>query len=127
MVRSYFNIQSAERLIPSLSLLVLRAQELKQEIEMIPKERSIMTDGEEELEFYDGEVSGVREEFYNLVEELSGLGVVLRDLDLGLIGFYNQFQGRDVFLSWSLGEKRIKFWQELDDEPTMRHLIIEFE
>jgi hypothetical protein len=46
--------------------------------------------------------------------ELQELGVVLRDLDRGLVDFPSLRDGREVYLCWEEGEREIGFWHEPD-------------
>jgi hypothetical protein len=41
-------------------------------------------------------------------------GIVLRDLDRGLIDFPSLREGREVYLCWIDGEDDIAFWHDLD-------------
>jgi len=41
------------------------------------------------------------------------LGVVVKDIDLGLCDFPHMRDGRIVYLCWKLGEKEIRWWHEL--------------
>ena len=41
------------------------------------------------------------------------LGVVVKDIDLGLCDFPHVRDGRVVYLCWKLGEKEIRFWHEV--------------
>jgi len=42
-------------------------------------------------------------------------GAVVKDLDIGLIDFLAQYQGRDVYLCWKLGEERIAWWHGIEE------------
>ena len=46
--------------------------------------------------------------------EFDARGIVLRDLDRGLIDFPSLRDGREVYLCWIDGETDIGFWHELD-------------
>ena len=46
-------------------------------------------------------------------EELTDIGVELKDIESGLIDFPGRHQGRDVFLCWKLGEDKVEYWHEL--------------
>ena len=46
--------------------------------------------------------------------EFEERGIVLRDLDRGLIDFPSIRDGREVYLCWIDGEPDIAFWHELD-------------
>jgi hypothetical protein len=56
-------------------------------------------------------------EAYNLyldIERIRGLGVVLKDLDMGLLDFPHERDGRVVFLCWHPPEERVEYWHDLD-------------
>jgi hypothetical protein len=56
-------------------------------------------------------------EAYNLylaVERIRELGVVLKDLDMGLLDFPHEREGRVVFLCWHPPEERVAFWHEIE-------------
>jgi hypothetical protein len=56
-------------------------------------------------------------EAYNLylaVERIGQLGVVLKDLDMGLLDFPHEREGRVVFLCWHPPEERVAYWHDLD-------------
>jgi hypothetical protein len=53
-------------------------------------------------------------ELRGLLVELQQAGLVLRDLDRGLVDFPALRGGREVYLCWEFGEHRIGFWHELD-------------
>ena len=46
--------------------------------------------------------------------ELQELGVVLRDLDRGLVDFPSLRDDREIYLCWEEGEEEIAFWHEPD-------------
>jgi len=49
------------------------------------------------------------------VRELLELGVLVKDLDSGLVDFPSERDGEPVLLCWQLGEERVAFWHGLDD------------
>jgi len=51
----------------------------------------------------------------NMLGELTGRGIVVRDIDRGLIDFPAIIDGREVYLCWRLGEDGIDFWHGIDD------------
>jgi hypothetical protein len=56
-------------------------------------------------------------EAYNLylaVERIREVGVVLKDLDMGLLDFPHEREGRVVFLCWHPPEERVAFWHEIE-------------
>jgi hypothetical protein len=46
------------------------------------------------------------------VERLSEEGIILRDVESGLVDFPSEREGRTVYLCWRLGEDRIRFWHD---------------
>jgi len=51
----------------------------------------------------------------NSIEQLQGLGCVVKDLDIGLVDFPTLFRGEEVYLCWKLGEHEIEFWHGVDE------------
>jgi hypothetical protein len=54
-------------------------------------------------------------ELAQAVEDVHALGVLVKDLDAGLVDFPSEREGRDVLLCWRLGEDEIAFWHGLED------------
>jgi len=48
------------------------------------------------------------------VERISELGIILRDVESGLVDFPSDRDGREVYLCWRLGEDHIGFWHPPD-------------
>jgi hypothetical protein len=46
--------------------------------------------------------------------ELSELGLVVRDIDRGLVDFPAIVDGREVYLCWQLDEDEVAFWHDLE-------------
>jgi hypothetical protein len=53
-------------------------------------------------------------EVRRLLVELQELGIVVRDIDRGLIDFPAILEGREVYLCWELDEETIGFWHDLE-------------
>ena len=51
---------------------------------------------------------------YLAIERIRELGVVLKDLDVGLLDFPHQREGRVVVLCWHPPEERIGYWHEIE-------------
>ena len=48
------------------------------------------------------------------LDELTEIGVELKDFQVGLIDYTGRHQGRDVYLCWKLGEDRVGYFHELN-------------
>jgi hypothetical protein len=49
------------------------------------------------------------------VERLERLGVVVKDLERGLVDFPALHDGEEVLLCWEVGEDEVAFWHGLDE------------
>ncbi len=49
------------------------------------------------------------------VESIQELGVLVKDLDAGLIDFPTLFRGNEVYLCWRLGEDDLQFWHGVNE------------
>jgi hypothetical protein len=49
------------------------------------------------------------------IEEIQGVGGVIKDLGMGLVDFIHLRDGREVNLCWRYGEQRITHWHGLDE------------
>jgi hypothetical protein len=61
------------------------------------------------------ELTTLAEAVVACVERLEDLGVVVKDLDLGLLDFPAEREGEDVLLCWRVGEADVEFWHGLDE------------
>jgi hypothetical protein len=61
------------------------------------------------------ELSRRAAELAGALEEIQDLGVVVKDLDTGLVDFPSVREGRDVLLCWRLGEDEVAFWHGYDE------------
>jgi hypothetical protein len=60
------------------------------------------------------ELETAAEQIGALVEKVQGMGVELKDMDIGLVDFRTVREGREVYLCWKLGEESVTYWHELD-------------
>jgi len=68
-----------------------------------------------EVEEVRAEAGRLNDEINSRLQEITDLGVLVKDLDLGLIDFPALREGREVYLCWQLGEEgRIAWWHETD-------------
>ena len=61
-----------------------------------------------------GELEQLAEDAADLVRELDELGVVVKDLDAGLLDFPALRDGVEVELCWHVGEERVEHWHPLE-------------
>ena len=68
-----------------------------------------------ELASATAEVDGVARRLARLVDEITGHGAQVKDLDTGLIDFPALRRGETVLLCWQLGEDEIAWWHRVED------------
>jgi hypothetical protein len=61
------------------------------------------------------ELAGLADVALACVDRLEELGVVLKDLDLGLLDFPAERNGEDVLLCWHVGEGSVASWHSLEE------------
>jgi hypothetical protein len=54
-------------------------------------------------------------ELYKSIEQLEGLGVMIKSVDEGLLDFPSKRFNEEVWLCWKAGEDEIKFWHGKDE------------
>jgi hypothetical protein len=50
----------------------------------------------------------------SVLAELQAMGVIVRDLDRGLVDFPSLRDGREIYLCWTEDEDEIGFWHDVD-------------
>ncbi len=65
------------------------------------------------------------------VEEIQSAGVIVKDLDVGLVDFPTLLHGSEVYICWRLGEDDVRYWhgvhegfagrKTIDDEFIANH------
>jgi hypothetical protein len=109
-------VAEANELIPELQKLVLKLHAL---LSRVREEYDL----EAERVFFASlgngnrpvpEPSPLSEPIHKTVDSLHAYGVLLKDVERGLIDFPHVRDGREVFLCWQLGEERIEYWHEIE-------------
>ena len=59
------------------------------------------------------------------IQELHAKGVMVKDLDRGLVDFYSLMGDRLVFLCWQVSEPEVSHWHSLEDGFSGRQQIKE--
>lgn len=117
-----FSVEEANTLLPKLRELLgglarARTEVTMKQIEIfsLQSERAMAPDAHTGLlRQKHQELTTFGETMKDVVEEIHGLGCVLKDLDRGLVDFPAIHEGREVFLCWSPEEPRVAYWHELD-------------
>ena len=115
--KKYFSVDEANSAVAEISPVVQELVEIKNSIESkIPKIKPVLkkasSNGGGSKALTDHMISINRME--ELVGNLNNTGCILKDINMGLIDFPHLKDGREVYLCWKLGEKKVSFWHEID-------------
>ncbi|HWP34493.1 MAG TPA: DUF2203 domain-containing protein [Thermodesulfobacteriota bacterium] len=119
-----FSVDEANRLVPTLERLM--AELAVKKAELVAKQAELaqllngapagspqarltrLVRGKEELKF-------IAEEFNLCIHQITGLGCLVKDVDMGLVDFPTLRNGREAFLCWRRGEPRVAYWHGLEE------------
>jgi hypothetical protein len=119
----HYTVDEADALIPTLSPVLedlhdlhLRLQEAREVVEEFQHLAS-QNGNARTTHILDPDVdmSKLQSEMRKRLEFLTGLDVVLKDIEIGLIDFPTRLHDHDVYLCWHLGEERVGFWHEIEE------------
>ena len=123
MASQYFTIEEASQHLPWLREVFEKAVAIKRDIlhrqetlqELIRRSRrNGESNAESEVAEAQKSVNLLIEEVEQLVEEIARKGIVVRDLERGLVDFPALRDDREVHLCWLWGEEEIGFWHDVD-------------
>ena len=58
------------------------------------------------------EVDRLTAQIQAVLKEINDLGILVRDVGMGLVDFPGDRDGRSVYLCWRSGEQTVSFWHE---------------
>jgi hypothetical protein len=134
MFERHFTPEDADALLPKVELLIESLRAAKRSLDAYDSEFAILSKrinarGGLLVDLGDWSAKRVlRESAATTVEERFGalqeLGVVLRDLEMGLVDFPSLMDDEEVFLCWKAGENQIQFWHGPSEGHTNRKPLI---
>ena len=116
-----YSYEQAKALVPELERTLAQMQEAAQGLKEVkarlakvkpgtPEHRGLLT----EARFLERALESDR-------AWLEAQGVVLRDLEEGVVDIPFRKEGELVYLTWKLGEEAPVFWHEVTEDPSKRH------
>jgi hypothetical protein len=125
-----FTLEQANRSLPLVSRIVRdivathkRITQLQQNQSQQGKSQPGKTAKGQQTVPQQQELEAAVDRLQGFVDELTSIGVELKDYQMGLVDFIGRHQGRDVYLCWKLGESKIGFWHELHTGFTGRQPV----
>ena len=114
---SYFTIDGANKILPSVIEKFKTVVNYKNEIMKLEQELSMALTPTSTFEQYvvvKQKLNSSVTKFYQAIEDLENTGVVIKGIEEGLLDFPSKRFEDEVWLCWKDGEKEIKFWHEKD-------------
>ena len=135
--RVYYNIVEANAMIPRLEHLFAelgriqrrvndftrRASELGVEVDAESLERDGERSGHPVRRQIEERLRELARDYADALAEIEELGVIVDDLDGGVVNFYSWIEGREVFLSWQTGEPEIGHWHAVTENVIARRAL----
>ncbi len=120
-----FSIAEVEALIPTLSALVTRQLQRHDEIEAglgdlartaggLPRTLADDASDPPEVAALKVELRSRIDHYENGWADVTELGAVVKDPNVGLVDFYGRVDGRLVWFCWRLGEESLRYYHDLD-------------
>ena len=109
----HYTVAEATALLPDVGRWLDEMRWLRQEVARLGERLA-------ELRHELGEQGGARANEWTrsmvrleaVIHEFRSRGIVVEDLDRGLVGFPSIMAGREVLLSWQEGDEAITYWKE---------------
>src|SRR4051794_33635755 len=125
MPERMFSLEEAEKMLPQLDGLLRAAIESRKKIAATEEEykdllRAVSLAGGRVVDVTywmarKQESEACSAQLRDAAEQIQESGCVIKDLDIGLIDFPSEMDGREVYLCWKLGEPGITFWHNTDE------------
>src|SRR2546428_12236832 len=123
--KRYFTLNEANQVLKEVRGWVVHLTDVKKsldakgtEIEQL-KEKGVDNAGSPAGTLYVEELIDLQ----NTLNRIQEQGILVKDLNRGLIDFPHLKEGREVYLCWEMGEESIEFWHEIEEGYAGRQKI----
>ena len=118
----YFTRAEADALLPQLEPILRELTELREALrEVEGRVEALQLRMRGNGYAHRGELAQLRQDAAELVEAINQrvhrvneLGVLVKDLETGLVDFPSLRDGQEVYLCWRLGEPRVAWWHPIE-------------
>ncbi len=111
--RKYFTLDEANRALPYVARVTKDVRETYQHAVALQERIDRPATGDDSDAMH-REYEATIDQLNGFVDELTEVGVELKDYDTGLLDFPALHQGREICLCWRHGEKAVAAWHETD-------------
>ena len=109
-------LPEVRRLFSNIMTYKKQAVALQEQVEMIIQSGSQF----EQFVKKKQELNAAVSNYYKAIEQLEATGVVIKDLEQGLLDFPSRRFDEEVWLCWKVEEREIKFWHAKEEGFTGR-------
>jgi len=113
-----FTPVQANEILPEIKKRFNKLIKKRNEIILIQNELNLIIERQKSFEFFFGkknELNMAISSLYKEIEEIESFGVLIKNLDEGLIDFPSKRFDEEVWLCWKAGEDNIRFWHGKDE------------
>ncbi|HXF49680.1 MAG TPA: DUF2203 domain-containing protein [Verrucomicrobiae bacterium] len=114
--KKHFTLAEANGLLPILAKIFEQVHTIQDELEERSAERQEVLDsakgngGGEKADYHFAQ----NQKIQKLLDQVEEKGIVVKDVERGLVDFPHLLGGREVFLCWMIGEKEVGYWHDLE-------------
>ncbi len=115
MEKRYYSVEEANKLLPKIKPILTKIVKMQHALSSI---EGVTVSFQEEFMAYAHAIT-VSEKYYKLsaalyqeLRKLLELGCIVKDARVGLVDFFAQRNGEDIFLCYHLGEEEITMWHD---------------
>lgn len=115
MDKKYYTVEEANKLLSKVKPILTKMVKLQRALSSI---EGVTVSFNEEFMAYAHAIA-VSEKYYKIsaelyreLKKLLDVGCIVKDARIGLIDFYSQRNGEDIFLCYHLGEEEITMWHD---------------
>lgn len=116
MQARYYTLEEARQAMPRVKHLMTQVQEARSEImrlrpDVWPALQNAASNGGNVAA---GEMLSHFRRLEAGVKGIMGMGVLVKDIDMGLVDFLSVRDGREIYLCWKYGEEELAYWHDLN-------------
>ena len=111
----YFTVEEANALLPTLEPIMKQLLARRARASRLAQQHGHLL-GDFRSNVGSAELSTLTQDFAaieRMMDQVQAYGVVLKDVNAGLLDFLSQRNGRDVYLCWKYGDDRVAYFHEL--------------
>ena len=129
----YFSLEEAQELVSwlkeifnYLNPLLQQSDELNDSIEQL--QNPVVSNGLDDvvvdrITFMSSELNRIFSEVNEKIELIHQRGILVKNLQQGLVDFPYMYENREVYLCWHVGENENKYWHEINTGFAGRNLL----